>query len=507
MSTPTPASAVTLTPPPEPSVMQALRSPKLLRTEVLAGLVVALALIPEAISFSIIAGVDPRVGLFASFTMAVSIAFLGGRPAMISAATGAIALVIAPVMRDYGLDYLIATVLLGGILQIVLALLGVAKLMRFIPRSVMVGFVNALAILIFLAQLPHLIGVPALVYPMVAAGLLMIVLLPRVTQVVPSPLVAIVVITTIAVVMALHLPDVGEEGELPDSLPRLFFPDVPFTIETLKIIAPFALAMALVGLLESLLTAKLVDDITDTHSEKTREAWGQGAANVITAFFGGMGGCAMIGQTMINVKVSGARTRISTFLAGVFLLILVVGFGDVVAIIPMAALVAVMIMVAVGTFDWHSIQPSTLRRMPKSETSVMLATVIVTVATENLAIGVAVGVLVAMTLFARRVAHLAEVQRELVEAEDGSVSAVYTVYGELFFASSNDLYTQFEYAADPEQITIDLTSSHVWDASTVAALDAIETKYHRKGKTVTIVGLNLSSASMHGRLTGHMPGH
>ncbi|WP_372729146.1 SulP family inorganic anion transporter [Nocardioides sp.] len=487
--------------------MQALRSPKLLRTEILAGLVVALALIPEAISFSIIAGVDPRVGLFASFTMAVSIAFLGGRPAMISAATGAIALVIAPVMREYGLDYLIATVLLGGVLQILLALAGVAKLMRFIPRSVMVGFVNALAILIFLAQLPHLIGVPALVYPMVAAGLLMIVLLPRVTQVVPSPLVAIVVLTTIAVVMSLHLPDVGEEGELPDSLPSLFFPDVPWTLETLKIIAPYALAMALVGLLESLLTAKLVDDITDTHSEKTREAWGQGAANVITGFFGGMGGCAMIGQTMINVKVSGARTRISTFLAGVFLLILVVGFGDVVAIIPMAALVAVMIMVAVGTFDWHSVQPSTLRRMPKSETTVMLATVVVTVVTENLAIGVAIGVIVAMTLFARRVAHLAEVQREIVEAEDGSVSAVYTVYGELFFASSNDLYTQFEYAADPEQVTIDLTSSHVWDASTVAALDAIETKYHRKGKQVTIVGLNVASTTLHGRLTGQLPGH
>ncbi len=509
MTTPPPAGAPggTLTPPPEPSVMQALRSPKLLRTEILAGLVVALALIPEAISFSIIAGVDPRVGLFASFTMAVSIAFLGGRPAMISAATGAIALVIAPVMREYGLDYLIATVLLGGVLQILLALAGVAKLMRFIPRSVMVGFVNALAILIFLAQLPHLIGVPALVYPMVAAGLLMIVLLPRVTQVVPSPLVAIVVLTTIAVVMSLHLPDVGEEGELPDSLPSLFFPDVPWTLETLKIIAPYALAMALVGLLESLLTAKLVDDITDTHSEKTREAWGQGAANVITGFFGGMGGCAMIGQTMINVKVSGARTRISTFLAGVFLLILVVGFGDVVAIIPMAALVAVMIMVAVGTFDWHSVQPSTLRRMPKSETTVMLATVVVTVVTENLAIGVAIGVIVAMTLFARRVAHLAEVQREIVEAEDGSVSAVYTVYGELFFASSNDLYTQFEYAADPEQVTIDLTSSHVWDASTVAALDAIETKYHRKGKQVTIVGLNVASTTLHGRLTGQLPGH
>ena len=352
----------------EPTVLNALRSPRMLRTEVLAGLVVALALIPEAISFSIIAGVDPRVGLFASFTMAVSIAFLGGRPAMISAATGAVALVIAPVMRDHGMDYFIATVLLAGVLQVALGLAGVARLMRFIPRSVMVGFVNALAILIFLAQVPHMVDVPWLVYPMIAVGIAVIVGLPRVTRVVPAPLVAIVALTAFTLLAAIHVPDVGDEGELPDSLPSLFLPDVPWTVETLQIIAPYALAMALVGLLESLLTAKLVDDITDTHSDKTREAWGQGTANVITGFFGGMGGCAMIGQTMINVKASGARTRISTFLAGVFLLILVVGFGDVVALIPMAALVAVMVMVSVGTFDWHSVQPATLRRMPKSET-------------------------------------------------------------------------------------------------------------------------------------------
>ncbi len=487
--------------------MSTLRSPRLLRTEVLAGLVVALALIPEAISFSIIAGVDPRVGLFASFTMAVSIAFLGGRPAMISAATGAIALVIAPVMRDYGYDYLIATVLLGGLIQVVLGIAGVARLMRFIPRSVMVGFVNALAILIFMAQVPHLVDVPWLVYPMVAVGIALIVGLPRLTRAVPSPLVAIVALTAFALLTALEVPDVGDEGELPDSLPSLFVPDVPLTLQTLEIIAPYALAMALVGLLESLLTAKLVDDITDTHSYKTREAWGQGASNVITGFFGGMGGCAMIGQTMINVKASGARTRISTFLAGVFLLVLVVGFGDVVALIPMAALVAVMVMVSVGTFDWHSIQPGTLRRMPKSETTVMLSTVVVVVATHNLAIGVGVGVLVAMTLFARRVAHLTETHRELVEGDDGQVVAVYRVTGELFFASSNDLYTQFEYADDPERVVIDLTASHVWDASTVASLDAITTKYDRKGKTVEIVGLNEASAERHGRLTGALPSH
>lgn len=491
----------------EPSVRAALRSPTMLRTEVLAGLVVALALIPEAISFSIIAGVDPRIGLFASFTMAVSIAFLGGRPAMISAATGAIALVIAPVMRDHGYDYLVATVLLGGVIQIALGLGGFGRLMRFIPRSVMVGFVNALAILIFLAQVPYLVDVPWLVYPMVAIGLAIMVALPRVTTVVPAPLVAIVALTGFTVLASLSVPDVGDEGELPDSLPELFFPDVPWTLETLQVIAPYAMAMAVVGLLESLLTAKLVDDITDTRSSKTRESWGQGAANVITGFFGGMGGCAMIGQTLINVNVSRARTRISTFLAGVFLLILVVGLGDVVAIIPMAALVAVMILVSVGTFDWHSVQPATLRRMPKSETTVMVATVAVTVATHNLAIGVVVGVLVAMTLFARRVAHLTDVQREVLEDRDGVPTAVYRVTGQLFFASSDDLYTQFDYAEDPDAVVIDLTDSHVWDASTVASLDAITTKYARKGKTVEIIGLNPSSAERHERLSGSLPSH
>ncbi len=493
-------------PAPEPTVRAAFRSSVLLRTEVLAGLVVALALIPEAISFSIIAGVDPRVGLFASFTMAVAISFLGGRPAMISAATGAIALVIAPVMREHGYDYLIATVLLGGLIQVVLAVLGVARLMRFIPRSVMVGFVNALAILIFEAQIVHMLDVPWAVYPMIAVAIAVIVGFPRVNKVIPAPLVAIVALTAFTIVAAVTVPNVGDQGQLPDSLPTWFLPDVPFTLETLEIIAPYALAMAVVGILESLLTAKLVDDITDTHSDKTREAWGQGVANVVTGLFGGMGGCAMIGQTMINVKVSGARTRISTFLAGVSLLILVVGFGDVVALIPMAALVAVMVMVSVGTFDWHSIRPATLRRMPKSETAVMISTVAVTVATHNLAIGVIVGVLVAMTLFARRVAHLSETHRELVEDEQGA-TAIYRVTGELFFASSNDLYTQFEYAEDPARIVIDLSHAHIWDASTVAALDAITTKYERKGKTVEITGLDAASAARHGRLSGELPSH
>jgi SulP family sulfate permease len=483
------------------SVRAALTSPRRLRVEVLGGLVVALALIPEAISFSIIAGVDPRVGLFASFTMAVSIAFLGGRPAMISAATGAIALVIAPVVRDHGMDYFIATVILGGIVQVVLGVLGVARLMRFIPRSVMVGFVNALAVLIFMAQIPHMVGVPWAVYPLIAAGIVTMVGLPRVTTAAPAPLVAIVGLTFFTAAAAVAVPTVGDQGDLPDSLPSLFLPNVPLTFETLSIIGPFALAMALVGLMESLMTAKLVDDVTDTHSPKTREAWGQGAANIITGFFGGMGGCAMIGQTMINVKSAGSRTRISTFLAGLFLLILVVGLGDIVGMIPMAALVAVMIMVSVATMDWHSVHPATLRRMPKSETFVMASTVVVVVATHNLAIGVIAGVLVAMVMFARRVAHFTEVVDVAHPDED---TRVYAVVGELFFASSNDLIYQFDYVGDPKNVVIDMSQSHIWDASTVATLDAIQNKYERKGKNVTIVGLNDSSLQRHERLAGHL---
>ncbi len=500
-----------ISPQQQQSVLGALRSPRRLRTEVLAGLVVALALIPEAISFSIIAGVDPRVGLFASFTMAVTIAIVGGRPAMISAATGAVALVIAPLVASHGLDYLIAAVILAGLLQLVLGGLGVAKVMRFVPRSVMVGFVNALAILIFLSQMPHLLGVPWLVYPMVAVGILVIVALPKLTTAIPAPLVAIAVLTVAAVLGGWNVPDVGDEGRLPSNLPSWLIPDVPLTMETLRIIAPYALAMAVVGLLESLMTAKLVDDITDTHSNKSREAVGQGVANMVSGFFGGMGGCAMIGQTMINVKVSGARTRISTFLAGVFLLALVVGLGDLVARIPMAALVAVMIMVSVATLDWHSINPKTLRRMPKSETFVMLATVAVTVATHNLAYGVAVGTLAAMVLFARRVAHFTEVVAldpapADAPAETAADTRVYAVRGELFFASSNDLVYQFDYVGDPANIVIDMSDAHIWDASTVATLDAITTKYAAKGKSVTIIGMNDNSAERHARLSGQLSG-
>ncbi|MFE1474417.1 SulP family inorganic anion transporter [Streptomyces cyaneofuscatus] len=481
-----------------------LNNPKVWRTEILAGLVVALALIPEAISFSIIAGVDPAVGLFASFTMAVVISVVGGRRAMISAATGAVALVIAPLNRDHGLGYLIAAVILAGIIQIALGSLGVAKLMRFVPRSVMVGFVNALAILIFTTQVPELRDVPWAVYPLLVGGLALMVFFPRITKAVPAPLVSIVILTAITVAAGIAVPTVGDKGELPSSLPVPGLPDVPFTMDTLTIIAPYAFAMALVGLMESLMTAKLVDDITDTHSSKTRESIGQGIANIVTGFFGGMGGCAMIGQTMINVKVSGARTRLSTFLAGAFLMVLCIVFGPVVSDIPMAALVAVMVMVSFATFDWHSIAPKTLKRMPAGEITVMVITVVVVVATDNLAIGVVVGSVTAMIIFAKRVAHLAHVSA--VPDPDGT-TVVYSVTGELFFASSNDLVGQFDYADDPDRIVIDLSAAHIWDASSVAALDAIETKYVQRGKTVEIIGLNDPSADLHGKLSGELTSH
>ncbi|MFJ9600309.1 SulP family inorganic anion transporter [Streptomyces althioticus] len=480
-----------------------LSDPKVLRTEVLGGLVVALALIPEAISFSIIAGVDPAVGLFASFTMAVTIALVGGRPAMISAATGAVALVIAPLNREHGFGYLVTAVILAGVFQIVLGALGVAKLMRFVPRSVMVGFVNSLAILIFMAQVPEMTDVPWPVYPLIAAGLAMMVFFPKLTTVVPAPLVSIVILTVITVAAGIAVPTVGDKGDLPSSLPVPGLPDVPFTLDTLTTVAPFAFAMALVGLMESLMTAKLVDDITDTRSSKTRESVGQGVANIVTGFFGGMGGCAMIGQTMINVRVSGARTRLSTFLAGAFLMVLCIVFGPVVSDIPMAALVAVMVMVSVATFDWHSIAPRTLRRMPLGETVVMLVTVVCVVATHNLAIGVVVGSIAAMVVFARRVARLAEVTA-VTDPDGGTV--VYRVTGELFFASSNELVGQFSYGTDPDRVVIDLSAAHIWDASSVAALDAVETKYAQRGKTVEIVGLNEPSARMHKTLSGELAG-
>ncbi|MFW0108833.1 SulP family inorganic anion transporter [Rothia sp. P7181] len=495
-TTPHPA----LSPTQRGATLTVLKHPKLLLIEILAGLVTALALIPEALAFSVVAGVDPQVGLFACFTMATTIAITGGRRAMISGAAGSTALVIAPLMATHGLPHLIAAVLLAGVLQILLAVFGVAKLMRFIPRQVMVGFVNALAILIFSSQLPQLIDVPFAVYPLVVVGLIIVFGLPKITTTIPAPLIAIILLTAVTIYAGIKVPTVGEYGELPHSLPVLSVIDVPLTVETLKTIFPFALAMAFVGLVESLMTAKLVDDITDTHSNKTRESWGQGVANIVTAAFGGMGGCAMIGQTMINVKTGNARSRVSTFCAGIFVLVLSVVLGDIVARIPMAALVAVMILVAISTFNWHSVRWSTLKAMPRAETAVMLMTVLVTVGTHNLALGVGIGILVAMVLFARRVAHVVTVERA-VQGED---TVTYSVNGPLFFASSNDLYYQFSYSDDPKNIVIDLSNSHVWDASTVSALDSIIFKYETLGKTATVFGLNEMSHGMNNRLSGKL---
>jgi len=480
-----------------------LPTPALLRVELLAGLVVGLALIPEAISFSVIAGVDPKVGLFASCTIAMTIAIVGGRPAMISAATGAMALVIVGLVRDHGVEYLLAATILAGLLQVLLGAVGIAKLMRFVPTAVMTGFVNALGILLFVAQIPHLREGGVVGVAIAVVGLVLIIVVPRLTSLVPGPLVAVVVLTAFVLIGGIDIPNVGDEGQLPDALPVLGIPSVPLDLHTLSVIAPYSLTLAIVGLLESLMTARLVDDITETPSNKDREARGQGIANVVTGFFGGMAGCGMIGQTMINVRISGARTRLSTFSAGLFLLILCVGLGDVVAKIPMEALAAVMVFVAYSTFDWHSVSPRTLRRMPIDETIVMAVTVAGTVATDNLAIGVVLGTLVAMIAFSRRAAGLVGVQR--IVSPDGA-SVLYTVSGELFFASDQDLVAAFRVGEDPGEVVIDLSAAHLWDSSAVAALDAVQNRYARHGAHVEITGFNAPSHELHRSLSGQLAG-
>jgi len=478
-----------------------LRHPRAITTETLAGMVTTLALIPEVISFSIISGVGPDVALIASVVLAVSMSFLGGRPAMVTAAAGSVALVIGPTVKAHGVEYVLPTVLLAGLIQIAFGAVGLDKLLRYIPRSVMVGFVNALGVLIFVAQLQHVIGVPWAVYPLAAATVLIVWLLPKFNAAIPAPLIAIIVVTIAAVALGLHVPDVGDEGDVRGGLPGLTLLHVPLDIRTLSIVGPTAVAVAFVGLLESLLTAKLVDDATDSTSSKSRESWGLGVANILAGFYGGVAGCAMIGQTVVNVKMGGARTRYSTVVAGVFLLILVAGLSHIMAVIPMAALAAVMMVVAVRTIDWRSVAPSTLRRMPIPETLVMLVTVGVVVATNNLAIGVGVGTLLAIVFFARRVANVVRVERSL--ADDGG-RASYKVFGPLFFASSNDLVEQFRYVDDPARVTVDLSGSRVWDASSVAALDAVEAKYREHGASVDIVGLDDISRRFHGRMSGHL---
>ena len=481
------------------------------KADLLSGMVVALALIPEAISFSIIAGVDPKVGLYASFSIAIIIAFAGGRSGMISAATGAMALVLVDLVADHGVEYLFVATVLAGILQVGLGYLGVGELMRFVPRSVMIGFVNALAILIFLAQVPHILlsdDADTSRLPLnllfIAIGLAIIYGLPRITTAIPSPLVAIVILAGVAIGMGLDLPTVGDMGELPSALPGLSLPDVPFDLETLRIVLPFSITLALVGLLESLLTAQLLDDMTDTRSDKNRESRGQGVANIITGFFGGMAGCAMIGQSMINHR-SGGRTRLSTLASGVFLLILILALGDLVAKIPMAALVAVMIMVSIGTFNWKSITTASLKTVPKVESLIMAATVLIVVLTHNLAYGVGAGVVLSAVFFAR---HVSSVVKVTSVTDPENTERLYAVTGELFFASTNNLVTLFDYdAVQVPRVEIDLSEARVWDTSAVAALDAVVAKFAQRGIEAELVGMNRHADALHSNTTGNVSAH
>ena len=472
--------------------------------DILSGLVVALALIPEAIAFSIIAGVDPKVGLYASFCIAVVISFVGGRPAMISAATGAMALVMVDLVAEHGLQYLLAATLLCGAIQIVMGILKLGNLMRFVSRSVVIGFVNALAILIFAAQLPELnpaterVGLT--VYMMTAAGLGIIYLfplIPKIGKIIPSPLVCIVGLTIVALYLGLDIRNVGDMGELPDTLPMFLLPDIPLNFQTLLIIAPYSIALAIVGLLESMMTATIVDELTDTNSDKNRECRGQGIANVVSGFFGGMAGCAMIGQSVINVK-SGGRTRLSTLIAGVVLLIMVVFLSDWVSQIPMAALVAVMIMVSIGTFNWQSIRE--FKTHPMSFNIVMLATVLTTVFTHNLAYGVLVGVLLSALFFANKIGQFLSVYSEYDEANN---ARYYYVHGQVFFASTSQFISSFDTKEALDSLHIDVTHAHFWDVTAVDTLDKLVMRLQREGIDVKVVGLNSASRTLIDRFSIH----
>ncbi len=456
------------------------------RGDVLAGIVVALALIPEAIAFSIIAGVDPMVGLYASFCISVVIAFMGGRPGMISAATGAMALLMVTLVADHGLQYLLAATVLTGIIQVLMGVFKLGKLMKFIPKSVMVGFVNALAILIFMAQLPHFVGETWVMYAMVAGALAIIYILPKFTKAVPSPLIAIIVMTIITVTSGLGVRTVGDMGQLTQALPMFLIPEIPLNLETLKIIFPYSFALAIVGLLESLLTAQIVDDMTDTESDKNKEAKGQGAANIVAGFFGGMAGCAMIGQSVINVK-SGGRGRLSSLVAGTVLILLILVFNNVLVQIPMAALVGVMFMVAIGTFDWSSL--TKLHVMPKTDAAVMIVTVVTVVVTHDLSKGVLAGVILSAIFFAAKISKV-HVDTKI---EQQSNTKTYEVRGQLFFASVTDFVSKFNFKEEVDTVIVDFTHAHCWDDSAVGAVDKIVLKYKQNGTKVKIIGLNADS--------------
>lgn len=468
-----------------------------LRGDLLAGIVVALALIPEAIAFSTIAGVDPKVGLYASFCIAVITAITGGRPGMISAATGAMALLMVTLVKDHGLQYLLAATLLTGVLQIVAGYLRLGLLMRFVSRSVVTGFVNALAILIFIAQLPELTQVSWHVYAVTAAGLGIIYGFPYLNKTIPSPLVTILLLTGVAVWLDLDIRTVGDLGQLPDSLPVFLWPEVPLNVETLIIILPYSASLAVVGLLESLMTATIVDDLTDTRSDKNRECKAQGLANLGAGVLGGMAGCAMIGQSVINVK-SGGRGRLSTLTAGVVLLLMVVFLKDWVSMIPMAALVAVMIMVSIGTFNWGSIRD--LKKLPLSTNLVMITTVAVVVWTHNLAFGVLAGVLLASLFFANKVGHFMYIRSEYHAADD---RRRYEVVGQVFFASAEKFNAAFDYKEAIDKVVIDLHRAHFWDITAVGALDQAVIKFRREGAQVEVIGLNEASETIVDRFGVH----
>ena len=467
------------------------------KAELLAGIVVALALIPEAIAFSIFAGVDPKVGLYASFSIAVLTAIVGGRPGMISAATAATAVLMVTLVRDHGLEYLLAATVLAGLLQILAGILKLSFVMRFVSRSVMTGFVNALAILIFMAQIPELVGVPLMTYVLVVAGLAIIYGLPLVIKAIPAPLVAIVLLTGVVWATGIDVRTVGDMGELPDSLPVFLIPDIPFNLETLLIILPYSIAVATVGLLESLMTANIVDELTDTTSQRNRECIGQGVANTATGFIGGMAGCAMIGQSIINVKSAG-RARLSTFTAGVSLLFMILVLGDFVRAIPMAALVAVMIMVSIGTFSWSSIK--NLQTHPKSSSAVMMTVVVLVVMTHNLAIGVMAGVLLSGVFFAGKIAQIFRVSS--VASTDGRERR-YIIEGQLFYASVEDFNRSFDFKESLDKVIIDLSRTQIWDISSVAAVDMVVLKFRREGANVELVGMNEATETIVDKLALH----
>lgn len=457
---------------------QWLKDPK---TNLLAGIVVALALIPEAIAFSIIAGVDPMVGLYASFIIAVTISFVGGRPAMISAATGAIALLVLPLVKEYGVDYLLAATILMGVIQVVLGLLKVGRLMKFIPNSVMIGFVNALGILIFMSQIEHIFGISIDTYVYVTITLLIVYILPRYFKAIPAPLIAIVLLTIIYMFTGAKVNTVGDLGEIKRSLPHLLIPNVPLNMETLSIIFPYSLSMALVGLVESLLTAKIVDEATDTFSSKNKESKGQGIANIIAGFFGGMGGCAMIGQSIINVK-SGATTRLSTLTAGVFLMFLIIVLGDYVIQIPMPILAGIMVMVSIGTFDWGSFKY--IKKAPKTDVAVMIITVLMVIFTHNLAIGVIVGVIFSALFFATKISNVEVIKYEV----DKYVK--YQIKGQIFFVSIDSMMNQINLNEENKKIEIDFKNAHLWDDSAVEAVDILIRKLSEKNNEVYVINLN-----------------